>query len=365
VTELSTRLREARIGLWVNDFWRKPDEDAFPYQNFVAGVTSEKSLTFGNVALQVLAVQSGGGVLRGEGDPADLISRQVAQANTFYTITIDPPRTDVVDEYHNLNVDVGRPGLTTHTRTGYYDEPVYYDQARTDAADVTVAQLRNSMAELQCASDSEAERRLKSMELTERLSSADLAKWIAALKGKKKARQALTALADQSAFLPPPIEDAVNEAPPSIADQQQIIQRTVGYVSKTIAILPNLSTERTTTLYLEPPRASGQTWKTAAGDDFLEPVSIAKAAVSVSKGREITQEVSFSALRQTYQRRSLQTEGAFGPILASVLVAAAKPQSRLLWARWEKGDGGPLAVFRIRLSNTSFSCSAFSGALEL
>ena len=88
VTELSTRLREARIGVWVNDFWRRTGEDAFKYEDFVAGVTSEKSLTFENVALQVLAVQSGGGMLRGVGDAADLVIQQVAQENTFYAITV-------------------------------------------------------------------------------------------------------------------------------------------------------------------------------------------------------------------------------------------------------------------------------------
>ena len=253
VTELSTRLREARIGIWVNDFWKRTGEDAFKYEDFVAGVTSEKSLTFENVALQVLAVQSGGGMLRGVGDAADLVSQQVAQENTFYAITFDPPRTDVVDEYHDLNITVGKPGLTAHTRTGYYDEPVYYDQAHSDAKEVTVAQLRESIGELQHASDSEAERRLRGMELTERLSSSELAKWLAMLKGKK-AQQALTAVADQSVFLPPPAEDTLSLPPPSIADQHQMIQRTVGYVSKTIPVLPNLNAERNTTLYVEPPR---------------------------------------------------------------------------------------------------------------
>ena len=348
VTELSTRLREARIGVWVDDYWRSTGEDAFKYQFYVAGVTSEKSLKFENVALQVLAVQSGGGMLRGVGDAADLVSQQVAQANTFYTITFDPPRTDVVDDYHDVNVSVGKPGLTAHTRTGYYNEPVYYDQARSDAKDVTVAQLREAIIELQHASDSEAERRINGMELTERLSSSELAKWLMMLKGKK-AQQALTAAADQSVFFPPPAEETLALPPPGIADQRQMIQRTVDYVSKTIRILPNLSAERTTTLYVEPPRAPGQAWKTAAGDHYLEPVSIAKADVHVSHGQEDVSELSSTAIRQIPQGKSLQTEGTFGPILASLLIAVAKPESKLMWARWEKGIGGSLAVFRYNI----------------
>lgn len=348
VTELSTRLREARIGVWVNDFWRRTGEDDFKYQDFVAGVTSEQSLKFEDVALQVLAVQSGGGVLRGVGDAADLVGQQVAQANTFYTITFDPPRTQVVDEYHDLRVTISKPGLTAHTRNGYYNEPVYYDQARLDAKDVTVAQLRDALIELQRASDSEAERRLRGMELTERLSSPELEKLLVGLKGRR-AQQALTAVADQSVFYPPPAEESLTLQPPGIADQRQIIQRTVSYVSKMISILPNLSAERTTTLYVEPPRATEQPWKTAAGDHYLEPASAAKAEVQVFEGQETVQETSVNVIRKTSQSKSLHTEGAFGPILAAVLIAVSKPESRLMWARWEKGTAGPVAVFRYNI----------------
>jgi len=348
VTELSTRLREARVSVWVNDFWRGTDEENFKYQYFLPGVTSENSLKFENVALQVLAIQSGGGMLRGVGDAAELAMQQVAQASNSYTITFDPPRTDVVDEYHDLNIAVAKTGLTAHTRIGYYNEPVYYDQARADARDVTVAQLREALAELQNASDSDVERRLRGLQLTERLASSELAKMLVALKGKK-AQQALTAIADQSAFFPPPAEDILTQPPPSIADQRQMIQRTVGYVSKTIPILPNLSAERNTTLYVEPQRAPGQTWKTTPADHYLEPVSIAKADVHVSDGKESAQEINVSTIRKMPQK-SLNTEGTFGPILAAVLIAVAKPESKLMWARWEKGVGGPLAVFRYNIS---------------
>jgi hypothetical protein len=132
-----------------------------------------------------------------------------------------------------------------------------------------------------------------------------------------------------------------------------MIQRTVSYVSKTIPILPNLNAVRTTTLYLEPPRAHGQTWKTTLGDHSLDAVNTSEGAIYVSKGKEISKEISFSTIRRTRQDRSLQTEGTFGPILASVLVAVAKPQSKLQWDRWEKGDNGSLAVFRYNISENT------------
>jgi VWFA-related protein len=357
VTELSTRLREARIAIWFGSFWQQREEDPLWYQRFLPGVTSEKSVSMENIALQVLAVQSGGGELQGKADAADLISRRANQANIFYTVTIDPQRTEVVDEYHDLKIAVAARGLIASTITGYYDEPSYYDQPRAGVQPVTVAQLRDSMTELQHASDSEAARRLKHMELTERLSSQELATLHSELNGKK-AKEALIAVADQSAFIPPPAEETLNKPPPGMEDQRQIMRRTVSYVSKVVRILPELSAERSTTLYFEPSRSPGQTWKTPLGDHSLDPVGITKASVHVSAGKEIVQQASSANSqnlqgRQVYGRRSLDTEGIFGPVLAAVLVAVGKPESRLTWARWERGDNGPLAVFRYDIPGKS------------
>ena len=374
ITELSTRLREARIALWFGNFWRQSDQDVFQYQNFLEGVTEQKTASIENVALQVLAVQSGGGELSGEGDAADPISQRVAQANTFYTITFDPPRTETIDEYHELKVVIGKPGLTVTTRTGYYNEPSYYDQAPSGVERVNLAQLREAINELQQASDSEGERRLKEMELTERLSSSELAKWLTTLKGRKS-REALTALADQSAFLFPPAEDTLDQAPPSLQEQHQIAQRTVGYVSRMIPILPNLNTERITTLYSEPHHPE-QTWKTSFGNQSLDPVSTTEATVHVSNGKEVVQEAPTSTNMQVsdrngiFESRSLQTEGTFGPILASVLIAVAKPDSKLIWERWEKAEKGTLAVFRYNIPGKTpvfrvgFCCMAVDGVLQ-
>src|ERR1035438_2422175 len=68
------------------------------------------------------------------------------------------------------------------------------------AEPVTVAQLEKTLAAAHGKSDASTAQRLAEMELTERLSSAKLAYWNANLRGDK-ARQALIALADASAFL--------------------------------------------------------------------------------------------------------------------------------------------------------------------
>jgi len=51
------------------------------------------------------------------------IARCITDASTFYSLSFDPPRTSTIDEYHDLHVELGMPGLTARTSTGYYDQP--------------------------------------------------------------------------------------------------------------------------------------------------------------------------------------------------------------------------------------------------
>jgi hypothetical protein len=44
-------------------------------------------------------------------------------AKGFYTISFDPPKADHANEYHDLKVEIGKPGLTARTNTGYYNQP--------------------------------------------------------------------------------------------------------------------------------------------------------------------------------------------------------------------------------------------------
>jgi hypothetical protein len=38
-------------------------------------------------------------------------------------LSFDPPRADRANEYHDLKVQVGKPGLVARTSTGYYNQP--------------------------------------------------------------------------------------------------------------------------------------------------------------------------------------------------------------------------------------------------
>ena len=126
VVGLSTALREARITLYSVDPAGMSDAGSmrtFYYESFLKGVPSANKVDNGNLGLQVLAVQSGGRVLNSSNDVARLIATCMDDSKAYYTLTFDSPRADHPDEYHSLQIQIGKPKLTARTRTGYYAQP--------------------------------------------------------------------------------------------------------------------------------------------------------------------------------------------------------------------------------------------------
>lgn len=362
ITEFSTRLREARITMFAVSFWQSPDK-RFPYQDFLQGVASVGQARAHTLGLAVLATQSGGRVLEEpDNDLARLISQCVAEASSFYTISFDAPRTNQPDEYHDLKVEVDKPGLVARTDSGYYDQPVYYDQPYVAADKVSVDQLDQRVAKAQGASDAELARQLSSVELTERLSSAKLLSLKARMRGEK-ARAALSNLADASVFLDPPAAEVPSRGAPDAAAQRLMLSRTVDYLIKAVPRLPDFFAIRTTAHYQEPPHKEGQTWKTAAGDRSLHLVGSSSVNVLYRGGYE---EVDLDAAKRKRSARDqgrLNTKGTFGPILSVVMLDAAS--SNLVWSRWEQAAGGPRAVFRYTVpSPQSHYEVSYRGLLE-
>lgn len=123
VVNLSTELREAGVTLYSVDPVGVEDAGSarsFFYESFLKGVKSANSVQNGNLALQVLAVQSGGRVLNSVNDIAKSLATCAADAKVFYTLSFDSPPADHPDEYHSLQIKIVKPGLTARTRTGYY-----------------------------------------------------------------------------------------------------------------------------------------------------------------------------------------------------------------------------------------------------
>jgi VWFA-related protein len=125
VVGLSTQLRQARITLYGVDPLGSNEGVArtLYYQDFLKGVSKPSQVNVGDLSLQVLAVQSGGLALASSNDVAALLEKCLADTEAYYELSFTPTPADHRDEYHNLLVQVSKPGLTVRTRTGYYAEP--------------------------------------------------------------------------------------------------------------------------------------------------------------------------------------------------------------------------------------------------
>ncbi len=122
---MSDLLRTGNITLYSVDSLGPGEnvERADYYQNFLKPVTKSGQVEFGDLGLQVLAVQSGGLAVGPGNDIARLLERCMADTMAYYEMSFDAPPSDRRDEYHSLQVKVSQPGLTARTRTGYYSEP--------------------------------------------------------------------------------------------------------------------------------------------------------------------------------------------------------------------------------------------------
>lgn len=125
IVSISTALRQARLTLSsVNPEGAGAGESQdFYYETFLKPVSRARDTQIGNLALQVIAMQSGGLALHASNDIAGQIARCIADADSYYTLVVDQAPADAPNSYHALTVKVAKPGLTARTRAGYYGQP--------------------------------------------------------------------------------------------------------------------------------------------------------------------------------------------------------------------------------------------------
>jgi len=352
-TELSTRLREARITL--DNVNVRPTPDAgFNYHDYLESPRSQMNMQPAKLALQVIATHTGGLVLDASGDLARDglardIDRCIEEERSFYTLTFNPPHTDKMDDFHDVRVQVNRPGLTVRSLMGYYNEPVYFDSPRPGIEKVTVAQLEDLVH-----AQTDLQRKLSNLELTERLSTPRLDALLSAVHSERE-RQALTADADLSLALPPPADEIVNRPPPEVEEQRAILGRTFDYLKNAIPQLPSLYALRNTVRVEEPLTRNDEIWKMPHDDQTLHFAASEHATVLYRNGQEVVERKQKLGKRHLVvgRARDLETWGTFGPVLVYAFTAAAASPGTLIWKRWERGQYGGLAVFSYRIASTN------------
>ncbi len=125
IVGFSNGLRQTGITLYNVDPLGNADAGGlrtFYYKDFIKGVKAAKNAETGNLALPVIAYQSGGRVLNSSNDIASEIASCVADASAYYVLSFDSPPPDGPVQYHALEVKIDKPGVTARTRTGYYAE---------------------------------------------------------------------------------------------------------------------------------------------------------------------------------------------------------------------------------------------------
>jgi len=124
IVQLSTELRKGHITLYALDALGANESilRSLYYETYLKGVAKPQDANLGNLALQVIATQTGGTAMNSN-DLGLLLERCMSDTTAYYEITFDPPPAEHRDEYHRVEVQVARPGVTARTLQGYYSEP--------------------------------------------------------------------------------------------------------------------------------------------------------------------------------------------------------------------------------------------------
>ena len=234
---------------------------------------------------------------------------------------------------------------------------------------VSVAKLEQLLAQAHGQSDGKVAAELYNLQLTQRANSIRLARWQSQFPGRH-CHEALTELADASAFLDLPAEDMPANAPPDQDAQKAILARTSQYVNTTISRLPNFYATRKTERFEDSPShqtveapnsafASSQSGRSGfsngqSSDVPMHSIGTSNVSVTYRDGYELkgSKKLDFKVAGQN--QAALETAGEFGPILSVVLDDASNGQ--IAWGHWEQSpvgiarssqpDHGLAAVFR-------------------
>ena len=120
----SRELRKADITLYSVNSWGATENmnREFFYEGFLDGLKGPGDAEWGNLALQVLAAQSGGLVLSSN-DLIGMMKQCVDDANQYYRIVLNAPHDEKPNTYHRIEVKVAQRDVEARTRAGYYSQP--------------------------------------------------------------------------------------------------------------------------------------------------------------------------------------------------------------------------------------------------
>lgn len=128
VVQASTLLRQGRITLYSIDPLGSADFGgrAFRWEAYEKGINKPSQAEWGDLALQVIATQSGGIALTSSNDITGSVRQCLADTQAYYEISFAPPLDQKRDEYHHIEVRMADKKMTARTRQGYYAQPAVH-----------------------------------------------------------------------------------------------------------------------------------------------------------------------------------------------------------------------------------------------
>lgn len=125
IINFSNLLRSAHITLYSIDPLGAADfnTSAFWWQEFAGGVNKPNDANLGNLALQVLAVQSGGMAMTVNNDIAAEVQKCVNDAEAYYELSFAAPLDQKPNELNKVQVLVNKSKVDVRARQVYYWQP--------------------------------------------------------------------------------------------------------------------------------------------------------------------------------------------------------------------------------------------------
>jgi hypothetical protein len=225
------------------------------------------------------------------------------------------------------------------------------------AKSVSVSQLEQLLTTLHGKSDRQIADQIAGVELTQRVSVQRLAGWEAEFHGDQT-RGVLTLLADESAFLDPPVDDVEPSPVPDVPTQERMLRLAVEYVNTTMTRMPNFYATRSTQHFEDQPAQQADTLAVTgrgaqaiqsmvSGSDAnyvpLHKTDTFNTTVTYQNGYEVTGAQAEQTPLKVRAAAGLTTGGEFGPMLSGVMRDAIHNQIK--WGYWERGTDSPIAVF--------------------
>lgn len=205
---------------------------------------------------------------------------------------------------------------------------------------VTLDKVNQLLINARGKPDAKVAEQLFALELTQRASSATLARWEAELPGPKS-RQALVALADASVFLPLPPEEIPGTPALDRAAQDSLLTLTRNYVTDTIPKLPNFFATRDTIHFSDKPEQINSITLVNSQYQQMHLVGISGDKVYFLGGKEKI--VAIKNKQVSVSEKPLSTQGVFGETMELVLTDVLP--SDLVWSHWEGEADASVAVF--------------------